>query len=362
MELCIKTALAPAAGGLFDLIYAASLVFWGSDHNKKALWLREKVQPDFSLALFFRPDATGYCFLQQACAELLFAARGQGDFCRRLVRLGDAALLERLCKHLGCAPQELPFFAQDEEERTRVANPLAQRLATFLEELAPYCRVLMEKQQERTLAQLEWKKGSFYMDAITLDILNALGFDQLSPLLFDACAGRLSATAAFAEEQALFQADQPLLPVLQGQKPIKLGVSALMPNAFFPVLLAEGKVGCVAGCTLGAYIKAKQAEEQANRLPLHVMAEALADPMRIELLKRLAAAPRCATDLAKDMGLAFPKIFYHLKLLAEAGFVTQSHQGKWVIYRYNPQGVAGFAARLPQAFVPLPPKEEAPEA
>lgn len=59
--------------------------------------------------------------------------------------------------------------------------------------------------------------------------------------------------------------------------------------------------------------------------------KAIADPVRLQILSRLAAAPDgvCVCDFVDELGRSQPTISHHLKVLAEAGLVTREQRGKW---------------------------------
>lgn len=62
---------------------------------------------------------------------------------------------------------------------------------------------------------------------------------------------------------------------------------------------------------------------------------ALADPVRLRLLSLLATAPDgevCACDLVEPLGRSQPTVSHHLKVLAEAGLVTGTRQGRNIWY------------------------------
>ncbi len=59
--------------------------------------------------------------------------------------------------------------------------------------------------------------------------------------------------------------------------------------------------------------------------------KAIADPVRLQILSRLAAAPDgvCVCDFVDDLDRSQPTISHHLKVLGEAGLVTRDQRGKW---------------------------------
>lgn len=72
--------------------------------------------------------------------------------------------------------------------------------------------------------------------------------------------------------------------------------------------------------------------------------KALADPTRLEILRLVGAqpGPTCVCDIVDHFDLSQPTISHHLKILREAGLVTQSRIGIWSFYALDPDGVAGL--------------------
>ncbi|HEY5098701.1 MAG TPA: metalloregulator ArsR/SmtB family transcription factor [Gaiellaceae bacterium] len=68
--------------------------------------------------------------------------------------------------------------------------------------------------------------------------------------------------------------------------------------------------------------------------------KALADPARVTILNRLAAADEvCVCDFVAALDLAQPTVSHHLKVLREAGLVESSRRGTWAYYRLVPEAV-----------------------
>jgi DNA-binding transcriptional ArsR family regulator len=73
---------------------------------------------------------------------------------------------------------------------------------------------------------------------------------------------------------------------------------------------------------------------------------ALADPSRREIFERLAAQPRAVGELARELPISRPAVSQHLKVLKEAGLVTDRAVGTRRVYQLNPAGVAELRAYL----------------
>jgi DNA-binding transcriptional ArsR family regulator len=75
---------------------------------------------------------------------------------------------------------------------------------------------------------------------------------------------------------------------------------------------------------------------------------ALADPTRRAIFELLAAGPRPVGELARGLPVSRPAVSQHLKVLKEAGLVTDRRVGNRSIYQINPDGVGALRAYLDQ--------------
>ncbi|HMC42321.1 MAG TPA: metalloregulator ArsR/SmtB family transcription factor [Acidimicrobiales bacterium] len=76
---------------------------------------------------------------------------------------------------------------------------------------------------------------------------------------------------------------------------------------------------------------------------------ALADPVRLQILSILAAAPAgevCVCELVPPLSKSQPTVSHHLKVLGDAGLVEGDRRGKWVWYRLVGERLAGLQAAL----------------
>ncbi|HEY2073501.1 MAG TPA: metalloregulator ArsR/SmtB family transcription factor [Gaiellaceae bacterium] len=75
--------------------------------------------------------------------------------------------------------------------------------------------------------------------------------------------------------------------------------------------------------------------------------KALADPARVSILNRLAAADEvCVCDFVGALGIAQPTVSHHLKVLRDAGLVESSRRGTWAFYRLVPEAVDALRVAL----------------
>ncbi|QSX29634.1 MULTISPECIES: metalloregulator ArsR/SmtB family transcription factor [Shewanella] len=67
-----------------------------------------------------------------------------------------------------------------------------------------------------------------------------------------------------------------------------------------------------------------------------VFYKSLADDTRLRTLMLIGQEGElCVCELTEALGLSQPKISRHLKLLREAGLLSDRRQGQWVFYRIN---------------------------
>jgi ArsR family transcriptional regulator, arsenate/arsenite/antimonite-responsive transcriptional repressor len=70
------------------------------------------------------------------------------------------------------------------------------------------------------------------------------------------------------------------------------------------------------------------------------MFRALADPVRLELLARIAArGPLCVCHLQDDLPYSQSRISKHLGTLRRAGLVTTRREGSWIYYSVDEEAL-----------------------
>ena len=67
---------------------------------------------------------------------------------------------------------------------------------------------------------------------------------------------------------------------------------------------------------------------------------ALSDVMRLAILEMLRGGERCVCDLQDDLDVAQSKLSFHLKVLKDAGLVTDRREGRWSYYAIVPAALA----------------------
>ncbi len=68
--------------------------------------------------------------------------------------------------------------------------------------------------------------------------------------------------------------------------------------------------------------------------------QALGDPTRRSIFERLRNGPRAVGELARELPVSRPAVSQHLRVLKEAGLVTEQRNGTRRIYGVDAQSVA----------------------
>lgn len=79
--------------------------------------------------------------------------------------------------------------------------------------------------------------------------------------------------------------------------------------------------------------------------------DALADPTRRAVFERVARAPAAVGAIAEALPVSRPAVSQHLKVLKEAGLVTDSAEGTRRIYRLDPRGLGELREWLDRFWV-----------
>src|SRR5262245_1231592 len=75
---------------------------------------------------------------------------------------------------------------------------------------------------------------------------------------------------------------------------------------------------------------------------------ALADPTRRQVLEQLRAGPRAVGEIAGGMPVSRPAVSQHLKVLKDAGLVTDRAEGTRRVYYIDPHGLGALRSWLDQ--------------
>jgi ArsR family transcriptional regulator len=78
----------------------------------------------------------------------------------------------------------------------------------------------------------------------------------------------------------------------------------------------------------------------ANRQQTAQLFHALSDATRLDILDRLRDGERCVCDLMDSLDAAQSRLSFHLKVLKEAGLVSDRRDGRWVYYTLSQGALA----------------------
>ena len=73
---------------------------------------------------------------------------------------------------------------------------------------------------------------------------------------------------------------------------------------------------------------------------------ALGDATRREVFERVATRPQSVSELARDLPVSRPAVSQHLRVLKDAGLVSDRPEGNRRIYRMDPRGIEHLRAYL----------------
>lgn len=77
-----------------------------------------------------------------------------------------------------------------------------------------------------------------------------------------------------------------------------------------------------------------------------LIAKALADANRVEILSFLKEGELCACRLLERFSISQPTLSHHMKILCDAGLVTVRKEGKWSHYMISAECLADFKAYI----------------
>lgn len=67
---------------------------------------------------------------------------------------------------------------------------------------------------------------------------------------------------------------------------------------------------------------------------------ALSDETRLGILEMLRNGERCVCDLQEELDAAQSRLSFHLRVLREAGLVSDRREGRWSYYSILPEALA----------------------
>ncbi|MEO7041661.1 MAG: metalloregulator ArsR/SmtB family transcription factor [Gemmatimonadaceae bacterium] len=63
--------------------------------------------------------------------------------------------------------------------------------------------------------------------------------------------------------------------------------------------------------------------------------QALSDETRLEIIAMLESGERCVCELQDSLGAAQSRLSFHLRVLKDAGIVSDRREGRWSYYELN---------------------------
>jgi ArsR family transcriptional regulator len=67
---------------------------------------------------------------------------------------------------------------------------------------------------------------------------------------------------------------------------------------------------------------------------------ALSDETRLAILKMLRGGEHCVCELQDELDAAQSRLSFHLRVLKDAGLVTDRKEGRWSYYSITPEALA----------------------
>jgi ArsR family transcriptional regulator len=80
---------------------------------------------------------------------------------------------------------------------------------------------------------------------------------------------------------------------------------------------------------------------------------ALSDGTRLQILERLRGGERCVCDLTDALDAAQSRLSFHLKVLKDAGLLTDRREGRWMYYTIDLEKLAEAAELIEGLAAPL---------
>jgi DNA-binding transcriptional ArsR family regulator len=78
--------------------------------------------------------------------------------------------------------------------------------------------------------------------------------------------------------------------------------------------------------------------------------DALGDSTRMAIFQKLSGGPIAVNELAKSLPVSRPAVSQHLRVLKDAGLVSDSKAGTRRLYQLNPEGIARLRAHFDQVW------------
>ncbi len=79
---------------------------------------------------------------------------------------------------------------------------------------------------------------------------------------------------------------------------------------------------------------------------LCVALQALADPVRLRMVRLLGERERCVCHLTEVLGLSQATVSHHMAILKRAGLICERRDARWTYYRLSPEAVTSLRRSL----------------
>lgn len=76
------------------------------------------------------------------------------------------------------------------------------------------------------------------------------------------------------------------------------------------------------------------------------LCQALSDETRLAILELLRDGERCVCELTDALGAAQPRLSFHLRVLKDAGLVSDRRDGRWIYYTTVPDALTALNGAL----------------
>ena len=74
--------------------------------------------------------------------------------------------------------------------------------------------------------------------------------------------------------------------------------------------------------------------------------QALADPVRLRIVRLLREREQCVCHLTEELGLSQPTVSHHMGLLKRAKLVLDRRDARWTYYRLAPEAATRLSAAI----------------
>jgi ArsR family transcriptional regulator, arsenate/arsenite/antimonite-responsive transcriptional repressor len=81
---------------------------------------------------------------------------------------------------------------------------------------------------------------------------------------------------------------------------------------------------------------------------------ALSDETRLQILERLRYRERCVCELTDALDAAQSRLSFHLKVLKDAGLVTDRREGRWMYYTLSTEALSEIGELVHALATPSP--------